>query len=179
MINPEPVPPASAFAPVAGESITAVPERFLERRGEYILDPLSFADDCQAFAFVTRFGQCTHERTPYPPRITTGAISARLCALRSAVKTWPPPNTLNHQHNRLEPAMKANNSQAHTEHQRLAMIPFVQNRPFQNRVSKRHKKYQKVTKSPIRPFHRLDILGFVVGFLSGPDTGHLAVKTGS
>ena len=83
------------------------------------------------------------------------------------------------QHNRLEQAMKDDNPQAHTEHQGQAMIPFVQNRPFQNRVSKRDKKYQKVTKSPIRPFHRLDILGFVVGFLSGPDTGHLAVKTGS
>ena len=174
-MNPKPVRPALAFAPVAGESILVVAERFRERRGENLQDPLSFADDCQAFAFVTRFGQCANERTP--PRITAGAISSRRCAIRSAMNTWPQ-NALNPRHTRLEPAMKDFNPQAHTEHPRLAMIPFVQNRPFQNRVSKRHKKYQKVAKSPIRPFHRPGSLGFLADFLSGPDTGRLAVKTG-
>jgi len=77
MIKPEPVPPAPAFAVVAGESIPVVAERFLERRGEDLMDTLSFADDCQAFAFVTRFGQCAHERMPHPPRITAGAINSQ------------------------------------------------------------------------------------------------------
>ena len=76
--------------------------------------------------------------------------------------------------------MKAANLKADTEQQRLAMIPFVQNWPFQNRVSKRDKKYQKVTKSPIRPFRRSASVGWVsLVYYLVPDIGYLAVKTGS
>jgi len=172
---------APGFSPLAGESASAfaafracqsaldAAERHLERMDEEDLDPLSVADDCQAFAFVTRFGQCAHERMP--PRITAGAI-------RSAVKIWPK-NTLNSQPTRLDQPVKAFNPQEYTEHQRLAMIPFVKIWPFQNGVSKRHKKSQMVTKSPIHPFHRPGSGSFVASFLSGPDTGHVAVMTGS
>jgi|GEM_PF-2566735 len=150
---------AAARAQVFRDRQSVLAERHLERVAAIDLNRLSFADACKAFASdLSRHDQRT-------------TLLDQICGENLAPKTPPTPA------NRFKPTMKATDPQSDTEHQRLAMIPFVQNQPFQNGVSKRHKKYQKVTKSPIRHFQRPSVLWRV--FYLTPDIGHFAVKTGS
>ena len=83
-------------------------------------------------------------------RLTACAISLPLCSIRPAVKPWRQKHRQPQTHPWPGQTMNASNPQPPPELHLLAVSPFVHFWHFQNRVTKRDKRCQKVPESVIR-----------------------------